>query len=93
MLKQLIEFGKQLTSLTRDVQQSKEMLKTHDMEIKEIRQELRRLTELVQEVRFEQKSDRDNASHERENLLLRLENALLKFERRLPSGDTKGDVE
>lgn len=34
------------------------------------------------------KRDRENATHEREKLLLRLENALLRFERRLPPGSS-----
>ena len=83
MWKQLLDFSEQLIALTRDVQQNKEALKAHGEEIKEIRRELSRLTEILQEVRFEQERASDNAAHERENLMLHLENALLKFERRM----------
>jgi hypothetical protein len=53
---------------------------------KEFRQELRDLLDIIRHLKFEQQRDRENATHEREKLLLRLENALLRFERRLPSG-------
>jgi hypothetical protein len=53
---------------------------------KEFRQELRELLDIVRHLKFEQQRDRENATHEREKLLLRLENALLRFERRLPPG-------
>ncbi len=83
MWKQLLDFGKQLMSLTREVQQTKEAIKAQGEEIKDIRKELIRLAEIVQEVRFDGQRAADNAAHERENLMLRLENALLKFERRM----------
>ncbi|MBV9470289.1 MAG: hypothetical protein JO316_16145 [Abitibacteriaceae bacterium] len=36
-----------------------------------MRQEIRALAEALQQVRFEHQRDRENAEHERENLLLR----------------------
>jgi hypothetical protein len=43
----------------------------------------------VRQIKYEQQRDRENATHEREKLLLRLENALLRFERRLPPGQCR----
>jgi hypothetical protein len=57
-------------------------------EQKEFRQELRVRIDIVRQLEYEQQRDRENATHEREKLLLRLENALLRFERRLPPGST-----
>jgi chromosome segregation ATPase len=91
MWKQLVEFSKQLVALTRDVQQGKDTLKTHSEELKEIRQELKRALELLQDLRYEQHRNRENAMHEREKLTLRLENILLRTGGRLlPPGDQKG---
>jgi len=53
---------------------------------KEFRQGLRALIDMVRQLTYEQQRDRENATHEREKLLLRLENALLRFARRRPPG-------
>ena len=42
------------------------------------------MAEAMQQMRFERQRDRENAAHERENLLLRLE-LLMRSDRRLPS--------
>jgi len=79
MFKQIYALARQLVTLMQDVQKLK-------AEQKEFRQELRVLIEIVRQLKYEQQRDRENATHEREKLLLRLENALLRFERRLPPG-------
>jgi hypothetical protein len=57
-------------------------------EQKEFRQELRRLIDIVRQLKYEQQCEREKTTHERENLLLRLENALYASERRLPPGSS-----
>lgn len=86
MWKQLLNFGKQIISLTRKTQE-------HDADIKEIRQELRALSETLQQMQFEQRHDRDMAARDRENLLLRLENYLLRSERGLPPGGPESPLQ
>ena len=81
MFKQIYALARQLVTLMQDVQK----LKT---EQKEFRQDLRVLVEIVRQLKYEQQRDRENATHEREKLLLRLENALLRFERRLLPGSS-----
>lgn len=65
-------------------------------DIKEVREEVERLTMVVQGLAFEikrlsEKIDRahETETHEREKLALRVENEMLKFERRLPAGNEK----
>jgi hypothetical protein len=87
MWKQLLEFGKQLFSLTRETQQNKTDLAALRQELKEMREELKRLAEVVQQLKFDQQRDRENEAHEREKLLLRLEVWRLQFERQLPPGE------
>ena len=81
MFKQLYALALQLVTLMQDVQKLK-------AEQKAFRQELRALIDIVRQLKYEQQRDRENATHEREKLLLRLENALLRFERRLPPGSS-----
>ena len=57
-------------------------------EVTELRDEVRALTQLIQEVKWEQRHDRELAARDRENLILRLENYLLRNERGLPSPGT-----
>jgi hypothetical protein len=70
-----------LVTLMQDVQKLK-------ADHKEFRQELRDLLDIIRHLKFEPQRDRENATHEREKLLLRVENALLRFERRLPPGSS-----
>ena len=84
MFKQIYALARQLVTLMQDVQQLK-------AEHKEFRQDLRVLVEIVRQLKYEQQRDRENATHEREKLLLPLENALLRFERRLPPGSAASD--
>lgn len=60
------------------------------MDIHELRQELRRVLELLQELRHAQERQQDRADLERRMLMLELENALLRFERRLPPPEKPG---
>jgi hypothetical protein len=84
MFKQIYALARQLVTLMQDVQQLK-------AEHKEFRQDLRVLIEIVRQLKYEQQRDRENATHEREKLVLRLENALLRFERRLPPGSAPSE--
>ena len=81
MFKQIYALARQLLTLMQDVQKLK-------AEQKEFRQELRVPIDIVRQLKYEQQRDCENATHEREKLLLRLENALLHFERRLPPGSS-----
>jgi hypothetical protein len=81
MFKQIYALARQLLTLMQDVQKLK-------AEQKEFRQELRVLIDIVRQLKYEQQRGRENATHEREKLVLRLENTLLRFERRLPPGSS-----
>jgi len=54
-------------------------------EMKELRQELKDLSSVVQSLSFHVRRSAENESHEREKMALRLENILLKSDRFLPS--------
>lgn len=54
-------------------------------EMKELRQELKDLSSVVQSLSFHVRRSAENESHEREKMALRLENMLLKSDRFLPS--------
>jgi hypothetical protein len=79
MWQKLYEFGKQLLTLKNQVDKN-----TQD--IKELRQDLKELTSLVQKLAYKLDRNSENDAHEREKLMLRLENALLKIERRFLLG-------
>lgn len=81
MLKQLYDLLKKLLLVAHESQQNK-------TEIKELRQEIKDLTAVVQRLAYEIHRVSENEAHEREKMSLRLENELLKFERRLPSADS-----
>ncbi len=59
-------------------------LKENREEIKEIRQELRDRTAVVQRLAADAATSKEREATERELLLQRVSNALLLFERRLP---------
>jgi chromosome segregation ATPase len=93
MVKQILEFAKQVASLTRDVQQTKTDVAELRQELKEVRQDIAGIQKDVQQtwdairtLAFEVQRQRDNEAHEREKLVLRLENALLRSERGIPPG-------
>ncbi len=63
----------------------------HETEIKELRDEVRKLSATIQDLVFERRQDQERAEHaqqlaerDRELLVLRLETKLLRYERRLP---------
>ena len=62
----------------------KEQTDKNTSDIKELQQEVKALTAVVQHLIYEMRSNRNDEAHERENMALRLQNELLKFERRLP---------
>lgn len=80
MLKQIYDLLKRLLLVAHESQQNK-------TEIKELRQELKDLTAVVQRLAYEIHRVSENEAHEREKMALRLENELLKFERGLPAAD------
>lgn len=82
MLKKLYELAKQLFLLVEESQRNK-------TEIKELRQELKELTAVVQRLVYEVHRIGENDAHEREKLALRFENEMLKLDRRLPSATPK----
>lgn len=82
MWKQLFDLAKQITFLAQDTQKNKES-------IKELQNQMEELTETVRQIAYEMRRDRENATHEREKLLLRLEVALLRSERRTVTGKTE----
>ena len=79
MWKLLGDFAKRIAFLTQDTQKNK-------ADIKELQEQVQALTEELREMRFENRRDRENATHEHEKLLLRLEVALLRSERRTLTG-------
>lgn len=56
----------------------------HESDLRELRDEVRRNTFAIEELRSDFKRLAENDRHEREKICLRLENTLLNFERRLP---------
>ena len=83
MLKPAFDFGKQILSLVKDVQQCKSDIKDISQELKETRQELRDLSDSVRSLAFQVQRIEDNERHEREKLVLRLENALLRHQQEI----------
>jgi septation ring formation regulator EzrA len=82
MWKQIYEWLKDILTITRDTQENR-------AEIKELRKEIERLTNIVQHLAFDSqrlneeiKHIRKDEAQEREKLILKLENELLKSERR-----------
>ena len=61
-----------------------ETLERHERDIKELREDLRRVISLVEDLTKRLDLNEQNERHEREKLCLRIENVLLNFERRLP---------
>jgi predicted nucleic acid-binding Zn-ribbon protein len=89
MWKEIYEWATQLLVLSKETERNR-------TDIKEVREEVERLTLIVQGLAFEikrlsEKIDyaRETETHEREKLALKLENEMLKFERRLPAGNEK----
>jgi hypothetical protein len=74
MWKQFLDFSKQVISLTQKSRQHEADIKGVQQDLKEMRNEMRALTQMVRDVQWEQKHDRDMAARDRENLILRLEN-------------------
>src|SRR5579872_5600120 len=91
MLKGVVDFAKQVFTLTRSVQQNqtdiadlREEVKDLRQEVNQLRQEMAALTRVVERLMVELQHDRRDAEREREMQRLRLENILLRFERGLP---------
>jgi hypothetical protein len=87
--KQLYAWTKQLLFLSRDTRQSR-------LDVQDLREELARLTVVVQKLAFEihrlnDKMEHARAleAHEREKMALRLENEMLRSERRLTVGEQR----
>ena len=79
MLKQLFSLARQILNFAQETERNRS-------DIKELRQELKELTAVIQRLIYEQRSAAELETQEREKLLLRLQNELLRFERRLPGG-------
>jgi predicted nucleic acid-binding Zn-ribbon protein len=84
MWKTIYEWATQLLVLSKETERNRN-------DIKELREEVERLTIIVQGLAYEIKRMGDkiehqhqSETHEREKLALKLENEMLKFERRLP---------
>ncbi len=70
----------------------------HDIEIKELQAENKRLSALIQQLIFDRQRDQDRAENQRviadkdrELLLLRLDVKLVQYERRLPPPTSQSD--
>jgi predicted nucleic acid-binding Zn-ribbon protein len=93
MWQKVIDFGKQLFSVTQKLQKHEEDIKDVRQDIKalrldfvHLRQEMSDLTHVVERLTFELLKDRETSERDREIQRLRLENILLRFERGLPPG-------
>jgi hypothetical protein len=98
MLKDVVNFGKQLFALTRDVQQNKADIKEVREEVKELRQEINQmrqefiaLARIVERMTFEMQRQHENAAQERKIQQLEIDLRLARFESKLPPGDTRED--
>jgi hypothetical protein len=90
MIKQIVEFSKQVLALTKEVQKCRTDITEIRQYDREQDQRIDQLVEAVRTLTYELKHDRDMSARDRENLVLRLENELLRFERRLPPAPTSG---
>jgi len=77
MFKQVVNAGRQMLFLLRDVEQNKN-------DIAALKEQLVETNQLVRELAFEIRHVAEHEQHEREKFMLRVENALLRFERLLP---------
>ncbi len=84
MWKQFLDFSKQVIALTQKSRQHEADIKEVQQDLKELRNEVRALTQIIQEVKWEQRHDRELAARDREILILRLENYMYRSERSLP---------
>ena len=91
MLRQLLDFARQVASLARDTQQNKAAIQELRQELKEVRQELRDLSQVVQRLVFEMQRQRDAEAYERRVLRLEVENTLLRLGKQLPPAGEPGD--
>lgn len=82
MWKQLLDMARRLFVLAEDT-------KRNQGEIKELREEMRRLTAAVERLAYEIHRISERETSEREKLILQLENRWLKFEQSLPPQGTK----
>lgn len=79
MWKQIFDMAKRLLLLAQDAERNRD-------EIKELREEVQRLTVAFERLAYEIRRVSEREESEREKLVLQLENELLKSKRRLPSG-------
>lgn len=77
MWRELFNLGKQILSLAQTTEKNQE-------DIEDLRQEVKNLANVVQQLAFEFGRLRENEQHEREKMMLQLENHLLRSERGLP---------
>ena len=80
MWQKILQFSKELLSL-------KQQTEANTSEIKEIRQDIRDLTEAVRQLANAIQQDRTNNSHQQELMLEKLKNALMQFEIKLLKGE------
>jgi hypothetical protein len=91
MLKELIEFGRTLMELVRKSRGHDEQIKQLHSDVASLNRRFDELTDVMRELSFQLRQDRENRARETEILRLQLENALLRFERRLPSTGESDD--
>lgn len=83
MWKHLLELGKRIASLVRKSEEHDEAIKQLQQHQEEQDAKIEQLTQAIQKLAMALQHDRDVASRDRENLILRLENSLLKSGRAL----------
>ncbi|MBC8143035.1 MAG: hypothetical protein H7Y38_16545 [Armatimonadetes bacterium] len=91
MWEKLLDYGKQLFSITAKIAKHEEDIKELQQDVKAVREDIRSLrqemsdlTRVVERVIFEVQKDREMARRDHENLLLRLEIAFLRSGNILP---------
>ena len=95
MWKDLLEYAKQVFTLTQEVQKNKsdivdlrEEVKAMREEIADIREQIRDLTRAVERLAYEIHKVSEHEQYERQLLKLQQENEMLRFPQRLLSGRT-----
>ena len=91
MWNKILEYGRQIFALTRDVEKCKTDIKELREDFKELSRKVDRLIEAVQRLSADFNQDRSNAERDRKILLLQLENAFFRHERGLPPGNLLED--
>jgi predicted nucleic acid-binding Zn-ribbon protein len=82
---------KDIAGIIKELVQLIQQTRRNTDDIRGLREEMQRLSRIVEKLAYEIHSTRENDSHEREKLSLIFENKMLRLERRLLSSKSEDD--